>query len=339
MRNLYKAVLTGLFILGFVRLAPAQDIATDSKGKGVFTYFSTNKARVDFTSKDFSFTLSTKPKKITYIPTVPSKRVVASRDTLNPSKEEKFTTLNEINVKKRSTYYGQLTILNATDLINVSELENFRPGVRTRLGYQRIVDSIYTRWPGRALAYGGNIFGAVDNIQLYDTDKNSIGKRYPGSVGLEGNVTWFPPEWLARERRWFVLSANSSLSYGWNDDALLNYKELSAATLQPTVVAFNKFDGKYGKLETGIAKWRLSLSAPMSFGYFNPILYAVVTTTTVNKPTYFAGLYSNLLAKPIKFRGFKPPTSFGVGFDWRYNDGEWSSINVFVRGNITLGQF
>jgi len=55
-----EILLTGIMMLWAV-VGWGQDIATDSKNKGVFTNYSIKKYRMDFSSKDFSFTFSSIP--------------------------------------------------------------------------------------------------------------------------------------------------------------------------------------------------------------------------------------------------------------------------------------
>lgn len=82
-----------------------------------------------------------------------------------------------------------------------------------------------------------------------------------------------------------------------------------------------------------------AVSIPMAFWYFNPIPYAVLSANSGSKPTYFLGIYNNLLSTEIKFRAFEAPSSFGIGIDWSSKDNKWSKANVFVRGNISIGEF
>ncbi|MBI3232661.1 MAG: hypothetical protein HYZ42_01230, partial [Bacteroidetes bacterium] len=145
MRKLFSITLQ---LLLFGSISFSQDIATDSKNKGVFTYYSTKKYRLDFSGKDFSLTISSKPKNIIYLP-----------DTQNPA-------IN--NVKKKSNYYLQTSIINAADLVSLSDLSGFRPGVKFKIGYQRAVDSIFSNYNGLTYAWGCSFFSSIDNIKLYN---------------------------------------------------------------------------------------------------------------------------------------------------------------------------
>jgi hypothetical protein len=306
-----------LLLICFSVAAPArsQDIATDSKGKGVFTYLSNKKVRLDFSSKDFSLTFSTPPKGVRYV------------------KKEDDTTI--INVRKVGSFYFQPALLNASDLVTLSELQKFRPGGKLKIGYQRIVDSINRNFSGCTYAIGANIFAAIDNLKLYNTEINTIEKKYPLSFGIEFNYILFQPAGLS----WMLVAANASLSRGWNDEDLLNFKESKDAIITPAVVAFEKFDGKYGTVSNEINRFRISVSVPLKLGYYNPIPYVVLSARSEKEPGYFIGFYNNVLSKKINFKQFTLPTSFGLGVDWSKISGNWSSVNVFVRGNIQFGDY
>jgi hypothetical protein len=304
----------------------AQDIATDSKGKAVFSYYGTKKYRFDFSSKDFSATFATNPIKTQYFNLLQNqggKRVIVGAGDTSK------------NVGKSSFFFLQPAILNASDMVSISDMKNFRPGGKLKIGYQRNVDTIYDNYKGATYGFGVNVFGAVDNLKLYNTDSNKVEKRYPYSMGIEGNFTFFP--WKLSRR--VVLALTGNYTRGWDDNALLNYKDISSATITSAVVAFDKFDGKYGKLNTEVNKLRLTLSIPVTFWHLNPIPYAVCLITNTNQPAYFLGVYTNLLAKKINYRGFKSPSSFGIGVDWSQISGKWSTPNVFIRGSISFGDF
>lgn len=288
----------------------AQDIGADSKNKGIFTYYSPKKYRADFSSKDFSLTIAS-------IPIFKA-----------------FTIGHDTTVHKRSNYYIQPSIINASEIVSLSDFSGFRPGVKFKLGYQTTVDSIKESSNGWTFSTGWNIFASVDNIKLYNTDNSKIEKKYPFSYGIEVNYTQFMPT------KWMVLSFTGSFINGWNDNSLLNFKDISSdAIMNGNIVAFEKLDGKYGKLETGLNKARLSFSAPITFWHLNPIPYVVLVATENAKPNFFVGLYTNILSKKINFHSFKLPSTFGIGFDKVSKGGEWSKMNVFVRGSINFSEF
>lgn len=314
MRKLFSIILLPLL---FGLTSFSQDIATDSKNKGVFTYYGTKKYRLDFSGKDFSLTVSSKPKNITYLP-----------DKSNPA---------VINVKKKSNYYLQTSIINAADIVSLSDFSGFRPGVKFKMGYQRAVDSIFSNYKGLTYAWGGSFYSSIDNIKLYDpqsTASNKVSKVYPFTIGAELNTTIFLPI------KWMALSLSGTISNGWNDNSLLNYKDISSGTIvNSNIIAFEKFEGKYGVLITGVTKGRLSFSVPLTIWQINPIPYAVLLSTSNDTPTYFLGVYTNILSEKINFHAFKLPSTFGIGIDWTKKSSGWSSGNIFIRGNINLSQF
>lgn len=287
----------------------AQDIGTDSKNKGIYVYYSPKKYRTEFSSKDFSLT-------------------IASLQLFKP-----FVIGADTTVYKRSNYYIQPSIINASDIVSLSELTGFRPGAKLKVGYQTTVDSITDNSNGWTFAIGWNLFASIDNIKLFNTNTSEIEKKYPFTYGVELNYTQFLPA------EWMVVSFTGTISNGWNDNSLRNFKELgSDVILNSNIVAFEKFDGKYGVLQANLKKARLSLSTPMSFWYFNPIPYVVLNATEGQKPSYFVGLYTNILSKKLNFRAFKLPSTFGIGIDKVRKAGSWSKSNLFIRGSISLGE-
>ncbi|MCU0336302.1 MAG: hypothetical protein MUF12_00430, partial [Sediminibacterium sp.] len=287
--------------------------------KSVFVAFPFKKTRFDFTSKDFSLTFQFK-----YFETFFGKLITKSQT------DSEFLR----NVTKSTVGIIQVSVLNANDIVNLSDFTNFRPGLSIKLGAQRNVDKIEDNFDKATWGGGFNLYGSFDNFKLYETENNQIKKKYPVSYGLEGNITFFPPN-----TRKMILALNANIGKGFNDNGLKNFKELNSVTLTPTVVAFEKFDGKFGKLETDLFKARFTASAPMTFGNFQPIPYLVFSSIENDEPAYFVGIYLNLLAKKMRnFRIFNIPSSFGIGADWRKISGTWSSINVFIRGSISFDE-
>ncbi|MCH5684294.1 hypothetical protein LWM68_08470 [Niabella sp. W65] len=257
MKSFYSLII--VFLL-FNTVTYGQDIATDSKGKSVFSYFSTKRYRFDFSAKDFSVTLSTKPRITNYY-----------FDTIWNGAA---FTLDSTVIKQRA-YYLQPSMINAADIVSLSDFSGFRPGGKLKLGYQSQVKKIFDVYKGTTYAWGVGVFVSLDNIKLFNTDKNIVEKRYPFSYGVEGNFTFFPPK-----SKYFVLALNTSLSRGWNDDGLLSYKDFGSAIITSQVVAFDKFDGKYGQLKTDVTRFRFAASVPVSIWYFNPTPYVVLNSVT-----------------------------------------------------------
>lgn len=305
LKNLAIMALTGM-----ATGLQAQEIATDSKSKPVFNYFGPVKQRLDLNGKDFSVSFGLRPHKIIY---------GWGADT---------------NVIKKSAFFIQPAVLNASKLILLSEREKFRPGGKITFGYQMAVDTIREVYKGSTYSLGASVFGLVDNIKLYNTLNSSIENRNPYGFGADVNGTFFPAFF-----RKMVVAGTVGYTYGYNDESLLNYKSVSAAVISSDVVAFDKFDGKYGELKNDIQKLRIAVSLPFAFGRFNPVPYAVYNNTKGSPDSYIYGIYANVLAKKLNFSTFDPPTSFGIGFDWVHAGGVWSKANVFIRGSMSFGKF
>ncbi len=301
------------FILTQAHVSFCQEIATDSKGRGVFTYYSTQKNRIDFSSKDFSLTISTRPIKSIF---------------------HFAEKVNDTNVIKLSNYFIQPSLLNASDLITLSNVKTFRPGGKVRIGYQRTIEKINEGYNRFSYALGGNIFYSFDNIGLYNPGTNKPEKEYPKSFGLELNYTQFTP------KRWMVLTFTGSLFKGWNNDELIDFKYLDGSITNDKIVAFSKLDGKYGELKENLNKIRLTSSVPIVlFKYYNPIPYTVLLISDKQLPKSIFGVYNNILLKEVNFKRFTMPSSFGLGIDWVKTGNKWSSPNIFLRGNFSFGSF
>lgn len=289
-----------------------QDVATDSKNKGVFTYYNFKKYRVDFSSKEFSLTLSTKPYYTKYVD----------------------SSSGTVNAVKTSNYYIQPSIINASDFFNVSKLSEYNLGGRLKIGYQRTVDNIRKDYPGFVVGFGGSLFYAIDNFTLYNTLVNKIEQRNPVSYGIDLNGTLFFPK-----KNWVILTGNITFSNGWNDFGLLNFKDISNVIVNGDIVAFDNFDGKYGELVTNIQKLRFAASAPVTFSYLNFTPYIVVNALENVKPIILTGIFTNILSKKIDFQNFKLPSTFGFGIDWIRKESEWSKANIFIRGSVNIFEY
>lgn len=287
--------------------AISQDIATDSKGKGVFTYYQAKKYWLDFSSRDLTFTFAT------------------------PEKNIAFVTGSSRKVDKRSNWFFQGSILNATDKIN---LRGFRPGGRIKVGRQSKVTKVHDKYDWFTFSFAANGFLTIDNFKHYDPETESVSPSQPITIGTEVTSTIFTP------LKWLVFSINGSVSNGWNDNQLLNFKAIEDVTLDDNVVAFESFDGKYGELLEGRNKARFAFSMSMTASYFNFIPYTSVNCATFDSPDYYVGLYTGFLTGKINYHQFDElPSTFGVGVDFKVSSDSWQLPNIFIRGNFNLKEF
>lgn len=309
-----STTLTLAGMLLFATDALSQDIATDSKGKGVFPFQAARKGRVEFSPRDFSFNIQWR--NTTWISTV-------RRDSV----------LELVGVEKKSFWFLQPAALNLTDLFVSSAIGSLRPGGRLRFGYQRTVSLIDAKYKGWTYSSGLSINLGADNLKLYDPLDGTSSKRYPLIGGADVNVTLFPP---ASEH--LLIAITGSYSYGYNDTELLNFKELAGAGLTANGVAFDKFDGKQGTLREGVNGGRMSLGFPILIaGHVSPVPYVAVVAREFSYPTTFAGVFVNFHWDPISFRSLKADNTFGMGVDWTMSGGVQSNANFFVRGNFSFG--
>lgn len=291
----------------------SQKIGVDSKGKSIFSFYTLSDFRVEF-AVDEPFSIGTS--------------FLRFKSTF---KNGDITTV----VKDKGIYISA-SMLNSTDFILLKNIKDINPGFSLKLGYQKSIETFNNidLTPRGTYACGFNGIFSMDNIQLYNETSNTIDRKLPISYGVEGNFTYFSNKKLRN-----MIALNFSYTKTWNDDELLNFKKVNDAVVTPNIVAFEEFDGRYGILNTKIDKFRVSGSSPFYWGYFNPIPYAVLVSTSNSTPKYFVGTFVNFLNKPLEKKDYSIPASFGVGIDWTYNsEQKWSSANIFIRGSINFGK-
>lgn len=298
-----------------------QNIGIDSEGESIFTFYPKGKSRFSLDINEMSFTNSFGNK---------SYRV----EKVGARIRNATTT-----VQKFRGWFFKAAMLNADDYFLVKKLDDLRPGIGLKLGHQNSIDT-FTNIDAIPKPYRGTfgftwngIFN-VDNVKLFNTDISKTEKRYPLTAGAEATFNFFFKNTTADSIR-VAISLNTKLVRTWNDDDLLNYKELSSATMNPPVIAFEKFDGRYGVLKN-VTKFRASLSLPIYVWHLNPIPYGVVNVVSGSSPSYHVGLYTNILTEKLTKTRFTIPSSIGFGIDWVRKDGSFSKPNIFFSGSIDL---
>jgi hypothetical protein len=314
----------------------AQSIGVDSKGKSIFTHYSRADARLEV-STDEPFSLS-------YIvhPGITSfqKRNLDKGPALSGKAGAAYQT--DLKLKKFRGTLIQVSMLNSSDYLALNNLLDIRPGLGLKLGHQvSIGDFDELDNIPRAAAYTGgfNAILNIDNIKLYNTDNNLEEKKLPVTCGAEFNYSLFFKNRKKDRNIRNVFAVNGMLVRTWNDDDLISYQKISDVTILPNVVALKEFEGRYGKLQTDVTKFRLAVSGPMYIGYVNPIPYVVVNLQTKSNPIYYLGVFTNILTKPLSKTHFKIPTSIGLGIDTKLQGGVLSRPNVFIKGSISFGEF
>jgi hypothetical protein len=231
-------------------------------------------------------------------------------------------------------------MLNADEYFLVKKLKDLRPGLGLKLGHQVSIDT-FTNIDAipdpykRTFAFIWNGIFNIDNIKLYDKTSGKIEKRYPLTYGAEITLNYFFKH-RSKDSTRVALALNAKLVRTWNDDDLDNYKLISETTVNTSqVVAFDKFDGRYGTLEEK-TKFRTSLSIPTYFWHLNPIPFVVGNFVSGEKAKYHVGLFTNFLAKRLPKARFSIPASVGMGVDWVIKGASASKPFVFFSGSIEL---
>ena len=307
----------------------AQEIAADSKGKSIFTYYGFEESRFNFSADDLTVTFG-----------------------INRLFDSIFyyRSPDTINVLKKRGMVIQLGLLNANKNIDLSELNKFTPGYILRLGYQNNVQAISDNYRGATFSWGFSGRFSIDKFKLYDPATALVTDEKPVTYGLETNLTWFPMQ--IKGGRLFLMHTNLSLLKTWNDDDMYRFKELDGDIIynDGSIIAFEDFDGRYGTLIENIDKVRLAISTPFYFGdyitgtsrlaktvkHISIIPYATVSTTSVSKPLYMTGGFLNFLSKPMDLNKFTAPSSLGIGIDWQKDSEGWSKSTIFLKGSIAI---
>jgi len=302
----------------------AQEIGIDRKEKSVFTYYSLPESRFSLTA-DGNVTYSFLLKAADTIPFV-------------------STVTHKITISKLAAWTCDIKVVTEFDFLSSENLSTLRPGLELKFGHQTLVDTfknLETRLPQSKRSvktHGWNAILRVDNIKYYDSSLKVASKKYPFTYGLEGyyNMVFKNSDTSIKHR--IVLAFNGSLTRTWNDDDLISYQEAADAIITPAVVALEDFEGKYGTFKNNLTNLRLSVSLPMYFGHFNPIPYVVLNVRSATTPTYYFGLFTNIISNKdlLKPQLFKIPSSLGVGVDWKLQSSKFSKGTVFVKGAISF---
>ena len=314
-----KIVIVSVVLFSFH--VSAQKIGVDSKGKSIFTHFSRSEARLEFSTEEplsLSYFLWTK--NINHV----------------------LTNSGVTTVTKFSGFFGQLSMLNSTETLDLSNLADIHPGLGMKFGYQKSIENftnidLIPRNYKSVYTCGINGIFNIDNVQLYNSDSLREEKKYPLTYGIEGNLNFFFRNKGESTSR-VVLAINTSLLQSWNSDDLLNYQKISEVTVLPDIITLKDFKGSYGVINQNITKFRLAISSPMYFSVFNPIPYIVLNSTYKSYPKWNLGIFLNILTKSLPKQNFKIPTSLGIGIDWIYSADKFSKPNIFIKGAISFGK-
>lgn len=299
----------------------AQKIGIDRKGKSIFTHLSSADARVEISSEE--------PFSISYFypcDTIPFV-LVRTGDT---------------TVLKIRGAYGQISLLNSGENFILTDLDDANPGVGLKAGFQSTIEVFHNinAIPGFYLGtytWGVNGVLNLENIRLYDSVSNQVSRKYPVTIGIEGNYNIFFKNWTKSSNR-VILAFNGAVTRTWNDDDLLNYQDISKTTVLPAIVALKDFKGRYGTLDRNVIKVRFSFAFPMYIRRFNPIPYVVYSSAS-SKVSYNYGIFLNFTDKKLTKTKFKIPSSIGAGVDWVGIDGKPSDPSIFVKGALSFGKF
>ena len=313
-----KKIIISALALSSACGAFAQDNGVDSKNKNVFSYYT----KSDNVNIQVSTALPLSVSRV--FQTGEHQYYIDSAGIHKPT------------VNKFFGYSLAVAMLNSgsDDYLDFKKL---RPGLQIKVGFQCYLDTVLNRLDTRygCNSWGINLVYKMDNIDLYDTDQSAEVTRHPSSYGIETYFNWFQPVKLNAKTHQ-VLALTASYNSTWNDDQLLNYQNISEATVGSKVVAFQDFRGRYGSLKTGIGNFRASVAYPVYVRNFNPIPFFAYNNYSNDVSDYHLGLFLNLLAKPVETTNFKIPSAFGLGVDWIHTGSSFSSANFILKGTLAL---
>jgi hypothetical protein len=300
--------------------ALAQEIGVDSRGEAVFNYYALRSYRIDIDSNEpFSFTFAWPRWRVRYYYPENSKDTVTT-----------MYKLQGISTRVSLLNSGETPVL--TEVLKT-------PGVQLQVGFQSAIDTIYKldRTSG-ASTVGYGLVGNFNNFKYYDATTGAISKRYPWTIGLEGNYNYF---WKEHDSsKWHfrgILALHLSCKRTWNDEELLQFQEINLAVVTPTVVAIDDFKGRYGKLKNNVYQGRFTASCPIFLWKFNAIPYVVAQTSNtkiaIHTMRVSPGIMFNVMDEAVTYNNFNFPSMIGIGLD-----GIGDKFNVFLKGSFSIGK-
>lgn len=316
--NLKLTVTSFLFILSLH--LHAQEIGVDRKGKSVFTYYSKDDSRISVTADG----------NLAYA------GIFNQADLIYRNKKT-----HDVTVKKFIAWNYQVKLTSEEDLLSSDKFSTLRPGLQFKLGRQVSIDTILhldRNLPtGKASVktYGYNIVLQVANIKLYDSIVNKESKKYPGTIGVQGNYNFIFRNRDTNATHRFILAFTGSLLNTYNSDELTSYQNLTSAVVRPSIVTMEDLEGKFGAIRR-INDLRLSMALPVYFNHFNPIPYVVYNVKTYAEPAYYFGAFLNFLKPIIDQHSFQVPSTIGLGVDWKYSASKWSRPVFFIKGEVKI---
>ena len=298
----------------------AQKIASDSKGKSVFSNYALEDYKFDIsTDEPFSISFSL----ARFISTINNK-------VLKPT------------ISSDTDIFFNYALLNSSDQLDFNNLRENKFGSSFKIGIQKNVKSLGDAKNFKFFKGGGGLsfFYEADNLSYYDSQLSSESTTKPISYGLELNANIFPKANLNFSKLNFITAIEAQFYLRtWNKDELLNYQLIKDVETNVDVIAFEDFRGKYGVLDNNVKKIRLAISEPIFYKRMNLTPYAVLNATSNNKPEYRVGSNVNLTQAQLNRNDINFEGSFGIGIDWGYNSDNWSKANIFLRGSISLVKY
>jgi len=319
MLNFFRTkVLVFLALLLCAHMVSGQEIGIDRKGKSIFTYYSKEDKRFSFTADG----------NLAYA------QIFHARDVVYEKPEN-----HDITVKKFAAWTYRIALTSEEDLLSSEKLSKLRPGLQFKIGRQTSIDTFLhldhnlPTSKGSVKTYGGNLILELANTKLYDSVTNRNSKKYPGTVGLEGNFNFIFKNKDSNSKHRIILAFNGSLVNTYNDDELISYQNLAAATIRPPIVTLEELEGKFGRVRR-VNDLRFSVSLPMYFGHLNPIPYIVYNARTHSRLAYYTGVFLNFLNPVLNQRSFQIPSTFGIGVDCKYSGDKFSKPVFFLKGEL-----
>jgi hypothetical protein len=315
-----------LLILGLalVSTAKAQGVGFDTKNKSIFSYYTSDNNIAIQTSSSMpvsiykTWTADSVPKY--YLARKWLKGRPAGADTVPTVTKQHLWALQGAMLTDGGNSYASF--------------KKIRPGIGLAFGYQNSINAVsHLDVTGGAWTWGVNGIFDLNNIDLYNTNTNQEGNKLPVTYGLEANVNHLFPHSNTAKFYW-LLSVTASVYHTWNDDELLSYQNVDAATITNNIVAFDSFRGRYGDFKNNITNGRFSAATPLYWWYLNLIPFAELNTYSNNQSDYHLGAFMLVLPEKITATHYSIPTSLGVGVDWTHAKGGFAGADFIITGTF-----
>lgn len=325
----------------------SQAIATDSRGKDVFNFYTTKAFTLPITTANTSIKLGYNVP----IGFFDKKEKHGTQYHVKSFQPQNFTvaTSQSLNV-----------LLSVSDLSkNLATISTFHPSYGISIGYSQNID-LFNNWNQiRTLkntidnilcSYSITGYINTSNLLVYDTVSQTPTRRKPVTAGATAEFTYFN-----KYARFICASLSVNYENGWNVADLKNYQKNKPTYSNSNVISLGDYVGKIGDLQNANS-FRFRFAIPIFIDGFKS-KEATEADNFLNKITHISiipyysvygavnsrfnkviGTFINLLGEKFGYNSKIVPGG-GIGIDWIKSPKGWTSPNIFISGTFSFDSF